>query len=483
MSILLVRPKSLGSARGFPCTTDWEVMISAMSKIIFLDTNIFLHYQFFDQIDWLKVVKAKAVTIIIPPVTVRELNKHKDSHHRPRVRKRAGAVIKKLSALSESGPRARLRDGVEAWFEDRDPTIDFATYQLSREVQDDNLIASILMCRDENPDVEIILVTSDAGLALSVKARRQEFSATKLADDLKLPDEPDPDQQRIKELERELRERDLIMPDLSLTFQDGSKKATFVLSPPVELRSEESEQRLEEIKKRYPKMSRQPKRTTTEKGHSSSSLSGLLAGLDLSPFSTTISNEEVSKYNRKLDQFYEAYGAHLRNARQFENLKRKTIRLVIRLANNGTAPAEDIDVFMHFPDGFNLVSADKFPKPPEPPDPPPEPKTEMAKLLGSVQAPAYVPYFVRDLARYESLPDLAPPNVSAPDIKRINSFQVDVHVQRVKHNLYETLRTLCVVFESYGSAQSFKIGYRILAADLPHEVKGNLHVVIEKGKM
>ncbi len=46
--------------------------------VLFLDTNIFLHYQSFDQINWSVLVGAQNVGIIIPPITVHELNKHKD---------------------------------------------------------------------------------------------------------------------------------------------------------------------------------------------------------------------------------------------------------------------------------------------------------------------------------------------------------------------------------------------------------------------
>ena len=68
-----------------------------MSKIVFLDTNVYLHCQPFYQVNWLDIVGAKAVTIVLPPIIIRELNKHKDTSSRPRVRRRAGATLKKLA--------------------------------------------------------------------------------------------------------------------------------------------------------------------------------------------------------------------------------------------------------------------------------------------------------------------------------------------------------------------------------------------------
>jgi predicted ribonuclease YlaK len=70
--------------------------------VLFLDTNVFLHYQSFDQIDWSALFGVANVEIIIPPVTVHELNKHKDSHPKPRIRARAADIIKKLLGLFEN---------------------------------------------------------------------------------------------------------------------------------------------------------------------------------------------------------------------------------------------------------------------------------------------------------------------------------------------------------------------------------------------
>jgi len=131
-----------------------------MHKIIYLDTNVFLHYQPFTQVNWLEIVKAESATIVITPVTIRELNKHKDSHPRPQIKRRAGETIKKLSGLFDSGTTAKLAAETFVFFEDRDPTIDFASHQLNFNIQDDQLIASILLNKQEAPDEHIVLITS-----------------------------------------------------------------------------------------------------------------------------------------------------------------------------------------------------------------------------------------------------------------------------------------------------------------------------------
>ena len=81
------------------------------------------------------------------------------------------------------------------------------------------------------------------------------------------------------------------------------------------------------------------------------------------------------------------------------------------------------------------------------------------------------------------MPELVtePANVSPPVITRGEGYDVRVHVERAKHGLQQPLEPLHVIFESVGSAFSFQIGYRILAADVPEPVQEQIHVIVEKG--
>ena len=138
-------------------------------KTVFLDTNIYLHYQMIDQIDWPSVLSTESVTIVVPPITLRELNKHKELHPRKRVSDRAGNVIRRLTKLYAAGPNAELRNNVSIQVEDRDPKLDYSVYHLDPQIQDDCLIASIIMYRDENPASECVLITADGGLLLTLR--------------------------------------------------------------------------------------------------------------------------------------------------------------------------------------------------------------------------------------------------------------------------------------------------------------------------
>ena len=48
-------------------------------KYLFLDTNIFLHFQNFEQIPWQKLIGGDDFKIIVSDIVAEEIDKHKDS--------------------------------------------------------------------------------------------------------------------------------------------------------------------------------------------------------------------------------------------------------------------------------------------------------------------------------------------------------------------------------------------------------------------
>jgi len=446
----------------------------AMSKMVFLDTNVYLHYQLFDQVDWLDIVDAESAMIVVPPVTIRELNKLKDFYSRPRIKKRAGKVLKKLSALFNSTSEAHLRDRVDIRLEGRDPAIDFAAYQLRLEIQDDHLIASIIMYRKEMMEAEIVLVTSDNGLALLAKAREQDILTVEMPNRMKIAEQPDPAQEKIKQLEQEIRELKSRVPRLSLIFGDGSQHVAFMLPAPLESEPDELERKLNEIKQRYPKKEESERPSESGRTVRSRSVLELMAAGGM----FVVSPKEIERYNTALDEFYQAYSKYLAARIEYENFERRSVKLEILLTNDGTAPAEDTEVFLHFPGGFVLMDERSYPRAPEIPDPPVKPRTPMQILEEQVDRPLVnVPWLSHDQGTIA-----LSPNVSAPDIKRTNSYDVHFHIEKLKHGLQEAFVPLYVVFDSFEGASSFQIDYQVLAANVPHEITGQLHVVVHKAE-
>ncbi|MBN1550650.1 hypothetical protein JW979_04235 [bacterium] len=442
-----------------------------MGKFAFLDTNIFLHYQPFDQINWLDVLKAPQVTIVLTTLNVRELNKTKDTHHSPRIRDRAGWITIRLDKLFEKSLRAELRHDVEMIFETREPGIDFNKFGLVKDVNDDNLIANILMFKEEKPDSEIVLITSDSGLTLIGKAKRLGISTIRLPQKYKLQEEPDPEKEIIKKLEKENLELKSKIPKLTLLFENRKNHMEFNIQKQIEIDEYEIDAEIRMINIQYPKMSQEtPRKSGISQNLSPGDLNFMLVG--------TITSADIENYNTKLIDFYRQYREYLLSKIGYKNLQSRTIQIDILVSNEGSTPAEDIDVYLNFAnDGIRLMDSKRYPNEPNPPDPPEKPESSMKNLYNSLSGAAVaMPYLASKTPNR-----IQPPMVSPYTITRgEEGYELRFHVISLKHKFVIEADTLFVIFESYEKAKSFQIDYEIFAGNMLEKTPGELHVIINK---
>lgn len=438
----------------------------------FLDTNIFLHYQPFEQINWPEVLGADEVTLLVAAVVIGELDRHKDGQSTTkRSKERARKVAGRFRDLWAESPVAEIGPGVAIRYIMREPGIDFAAYGLARDWQDDRLLASVIEAGAAMADQEIVLVTRDVGPEL--RARQFGVRVVRLPERLELQDEPDPSEKRIRELERELNEARNAIPKLCLRFANGEDRLVLQAPERVSTADEWITQRVEAIRRKH------PKRDVTSPGPAPKpgSLGAVLAEnieLHAEVANFGVQGEEIHRYNRALDAFYADWERYLRDTLEDQARWERTYRIDLELANTGTAPADDIDVFLHFPDGFDLIEESELSKVRKPPRPPRGPRTPMEialegfnTALQTYSDPFYMP----------EIPSIGPPaNVLGPRIRRSNSYDVEVTVRRLKHALREAFDPMFVVFASHDVLRPFRIDYRINAANAPREVDGALNV-------
>lgn len=424
--------------------------------LVFIDTMMFLHYNFVDQVDLPALLSTPKVNILVIPAIVRELNKHKDQHPIKRMRHRAANTIRKLMGYWDKTDTASIRPGVRLEYHLLEPSIDFSHYNLAKEIADDWLIASVIEYRILHPDAEVLILTADMNVKL--KARALSINSFSLPDTYKLPEDPDPNEVTIKDLEKQLLELQRRIPKPRVMFENGDQLSKIELQPPALFDDASIASRIDQLRRDVPHQSKDD--------------------YD-SPFYDTITGAfgklDFSDYNRRVDRYYIAYEEYLNELANHPSTQNRVIVLRFIVDNTGTAPADDLDIFFNFPNGFEVFEEDEFPPKPEEPAVPDEPMTPMAKTMRNMLFPhsSLIP-------RLGPLAQGPPPNVSKPRIRETNSYEVKFHVNKLKHGMAVGLDPLYLVFPSFDRMSSFQVEYIIYAANVPEAITGQLHVVLER---
>jgi len=446
-------------------------------KALFIDTNILLHYQSFDEIDWLRILNVEQVEIRLPSIVIQELDKHKYSSS-SKLRDKATKVIRKLHKLADSGLKIQLKTNIDICFEVNSKVADLTAPNLDPNSQDDRLLSSILSFRDENPDLPVILVAADLGLRL--KAKYHHIEAICLPDDLKLPSELDQSEKRIKELEQEVLELKRRTPDLKLYFSGGSGRLNCEIKklfPPNVNLKVILQKCIDQLKQEHPKI---PEIESGNQATNFRNITNMTIGQMYGSDTPEILPSEISTYNKNLDKFYTDYEHYLKQYFHWLELRYRSVLLEISIFNVGTCPAEDIDIFMHFPDGFILRKLANFPEKPKELEPPSQPVPRTRKDRLSLMTPSLGISALPQIAPFLNSQPRVQPNVSSPDIRRSNSYDVELHVRKLKQNISESFYPMIITFDSFEHASSFQIDYQIVAENIPKSITGALHVIVER---
>lgn len=187
----------------------------------------------------------------------------------------------------------------------------------------------------------------------------------------------------------------------------------------------------------------------------------------------SLSQEQVDDYNTDLGKYFDEYENYLRSLYEFECQQQLSYSIKILLVNEGNVPAEEVDIHLHFPDGFELKEPGDLIKDPKTPQPPYRPKNRFdinPRLLST-------PFLY---SRLPDVPSSGMPGVNRPSIKKTNSYDVNMHRKYLKHSYTLTLDDLISVYEKVDSLKNFEINYEITAANMTEGVVGKLRVIFEK---
>lgn len=419
-------------------------------KYIFLDTNIFLHFQDFEKIDWLSESSSKACKLVIPPVVIDELDEKKIGTNK--IGNRARNVLNRLEKLSEI-KNAKIRENIDfeiLLIKPRQEVYD--KNNLNFNEQDHRLIASIIQFSQEYDLNDILLCSNDIGPRL--RAKMYSIESLKLNSKYLIPNQVSEEEKKIKNLERENQILRTRIPELDVLFLNEKKYQKIKVAERDYSNFEDFKtQKLKEIKMEYPY-----REYDEPKGNLLTQLGPLFSS-------------RIEEYNNKLDEFYSEYEKGLDKIFEYEKKELLSFNIQFIIKNSGNSPAEDIDLHLHFPDGFELIESSEKEDYPSLPNPPYKPKS--AFDFGYSTLPI-APSIYNPIITEPSL------NFNSPSIKKTNSYDVDFSRKKIKHGYSEQLEELTIIFDSESSINNFKIDFELSAGNMPVKLVGKLNVLFEK---
>jgi len=433
-----------------------KINIKKYDSYCFIDSTIFLHFKLFTEIEWNRLVNSTSTLLVICPAVMKELDLKKDLGYDINIRHRARKVISKISEILNSKLICSIKKNLDLEFLPNEPSIDWRKEQLDPEISDDRIIASIL--EQKNNFQNIILVADDTGLKL--KASSRGITCLSLPEKYRLSEKKDKKEIENEQLKNRIAFLENSLPSIKLKIFDGDQPSDFIkykLTTYIAPTDIELKERLNILKNEL------------EYNPPSKTFGGFTG------IWQNISEDEIKRYEKDLDDYIKKMPAYFKKENAFKEYHSRLIELRFVILNTGNKPAEDIDIFIKFPDGFEVLSEDDIPTKPDEPEKPIPPRSIQDTLYG---------------IRNFSIPNLNPiipyninPNVnsnlpSGPRIKKTNSYDVNYDIPKLKHGLMHELDSVYILFKSIGLAKSFHIKYSILADNLPEPSEGTLNIVI-----
>lgn len=418
------------------------------------DTNVFIHYEFFRNVDWAAELGVRVVTLVLPPVVLEELDKRKWAGTR-REKERAKAVLRALKDLGLSTTPVEIRPGVLVVALDDEPDDEYLKqHRLQARAADDRLLASALFFKAARPGTRVLVLTSDTGL--SIKAPTRQMEVTTPADRLELADEPDDTQRELETARRELAAAMSAAPKLRVTLGEGAHlELERGLAGPLEPAIRQK--LLTDWREKHPLTSATPDSFAIPSG-------GRVNMNIFSGMPGYLSQEDAEKRNTAIERHFDQYRNYVDAWPSIVNGWRRCIEISLVLENDGTAPADDVHLLL-WTDAMG-VWREGYPEV--------EPPPEVSKPRGMFDLDVRPSLSSLDMSTFRHRDD----PIDGPNIDEDDPVEVEYTVKRVKHHVPCALPKVHFQFATDEDVASFTINYRLVAANIRELRESTLNVRI-----
>ena len=417
----------------------------AETKYLVLDTNIYLHYKDFEQIDWNSLFGGD-VTICLPQRVLEEVDKHKDQS-RGKLQKRA----RKLSARFSEILLQNATTKVPVKVMDNPPSTAFDDPQYHKEIADDWIILSALHSSQDFANV--VIVSGDNGILL--KAKRHGLGFYKMPEEFLLADEPSEEEKEIKRLKQQITKYENRRPAPEVVFRDETQLLTIEKPEFIDVNAE-MERYQDELKRSHPyeSMAEEPKEATDY----------LLGRRELRTYNTA---EQKQEYNKELDEYFKKKTRYKELQLKRQLMLQRFFKLELWLINGGTASLGDTTIFVTFPPEVSVYNEDS--KVTIRVEDPKEPilNNNLNMYSFGLTGPAYYNYNHK-----EELEIWSP-------AKELESHEFKYQSHRLTQGLLRPMSSADDIYIDIAKCGNFTIKWTIIDSELIERVEGELHVVVK----
>jgi hypothetical protein len=396
-----------------------------------LDTNVFLHYRHFTELPWPKLLCDQVMLTVTPTVLV-ELESLKYASSDSSVRARARKIARLLYEL-------RGTNTIRLILQTELPPNLYA--DITNEDNDLRVIEETAALKELHPDQSVLIVTADTGMML--KAESRGIQVFEMPEIFRLTEDDERDRE-LRKARAELADLKNQMPTVRLGFENDDTK---ILLPACQVNQPDREALEKAVQTRISPMA-----------HKRQSL-----------FQSPNYDDNWKAYQKAYERYVKLYSTFVVAEWHFNN---RVFPLSFVLSNTGAVRATDIEVRLHFPDGFEVKEFIDPPSEPEDPQPPTTIEDTFALIAEGIDLMPTFPAF--------NLPRLTSSDISPRGprlhIKRTNSFDVTYSILNLKQRSKSEPMAMYIEYADSALPKSFKINSRVIVGNGRGDFECNLHV-------
>ena len=413
---------------------------------IVLDTNIYLHYTWFEEIPWMKIAREYigkeniSIGIGIPEKVLQELNDKKDSA-RGRIQKRAKKISSYLGQVFLDNKETKYPIKIIPAPNDCD--FDDVHYHISN--NDDVILLSVHKWEFSN---DSIIVSGDNPIL--IKAKNKEFKFYKIPEQYLLKETLSDEEKEIDELKKKLAIYQNKSSNIKILFKDNKEYIEYDKPEIVDIEVELNDYQTE-LENKYPIKNKKKYDDTRNSLKFYDSL-----------YDQIYPEKTFEEYNKKRETFIEECLYKKELELRYRDQQQSFKELFFYLDNSyGTAPTGKINIELYFPDDVILYGTPQEIQY----DEPIEPKLE----FGGVNLPslAHISLYGRDRGHVSLWTD-------DTVIKRKT---IRLEYDGINHHMTGFLER--GIWIDISKCNSFQIEWQAVDANNPYVFSGVLNVVIK----